>query len=294
MLSRFSERSGARLIALAFAAVCSVVVVATVAAHGGDGSKIHSCVQNVSGNLRIVDPGGDCKSNEVALDWNGQGPVGPPGAPGPSGALALANKSCPSGQFVTGFDANGDLICAAPPTATAAPSTATPTLTPTPAPALTATATATPTLTPTPAAPSCTEDGREPNETGATASDLGSLSGPSRQITISGSLCAGEDWFHVRTIEDGTPFCFSGSDQGPYHFTATLNLVALADLDLDAHIDSPAGPILISHNSGNQPEQVTFEFTGTCGLDDSRDFFIRVFPFAGAQNSYSLTLTYQQ
>lgn len=40
-----------------------------------------------------------------------QGPPGPDGNPGPAGVLGLENQACPSGQFLTGFDANGALIC---------------------------------------------------------------------------------------------------------------------------------------------------------------------------------------
>ena len=36
---------------------------------------------------------------------------GPPGPPGPPGNLELAGKACPQGEFVVGFDANGDIIC---------------------------------------------------------------------------------------------------------------------------------------------------------------------------------------
>jgi hypothetical protein len=42
------------------------------------------------------------------------GPQGLPGLQGIAGNLALAGRSCPSGQFVAGFDAAGTLICAAP------------------------------------------------------------------------------------------------------------------------------------------------------------------------------------
>ena len=45
------------------------------------------------------------------------GPTGPAGPQGPAGNAALANKSCPSGSFATGFDSTGDLICAAGATA---------------------------------------------------------------------------------------------------------------------------------------------------------------------------------
>lgn len=39
------------------------------------------------------------------------GAPGPPGPPGPPGNLALAGLQCPPGQAVTGFDAQGALVC---------------------------------------------------------------------------------------------------------------------------------------------------------------------------------------
>ena len=42
------------------------------------------------------------------------GPQGPPGEAGLPGNLALANRSCPAGSFVSGFDTNGEPTCSAP------------------------------------------------------------------------------------------------------------------------------------------------------------------------------------
>lgn len=47
----------------------------------------------------------------VQGDAGPAGAVGPVGPQGPAGNLALAGQSCPEGQFVTGFDSLGDLIC---------------------------------------------------------------------------------------------------------------------------------------------------------------------------------------
>ena len=41
------------------------------------------------------------------------GPQGPQGPQGPAGNLALAGLTCPSGQFLVGFDAQGNLSCSA-------------------------------------------------------------------------------------------------------------------------------------------------------------------------------------
>src|SRR5262245_15032567 len=58
-----------------------------VVAHGGDPTKIHSCIKNSTGQVRIIAPNSVCDPNETSLDWNAtgpQGPAGPTGATGPT------------------------------------------------------------------------------------------------------------------------------------------------------------------------------------------------------------------
>jgi hypothetical protein len=52
-----------------------------------------------------------------------QGPAGPQGEQGLPGNLALAGKTCSTGQYVSGFDSKGDLVCTVLPTATTGGST---------------------------------------------------------------------------------------------------------------------------------------------------------------------------
>jgi len=55
-------------------------------AHGGDASRIHGCVDNRTGALRIVSAAQNCTAGkETALDWNIAGPTGPQGIQGPEG-----------------------------------------------------------------------------------------------------------------------------------------------------------------------------------------------------------------
>jgi hypothetical protein len=55
-------------------------------AHGGDTSRIHGCVDNRTGALRIVGATQNCTAGkETALDWNIAGPTGPQGIRGPEG-----------------------------------------------------------------------------------------------------------------------------------------------------------------------------------------------------------------
>jgi hypothetical protein len=46
-------------------------VTPAVYAHGGDPTLIHACVNNSSGEVKIVDANASCKHNETALDWPG-------------------------------------------------------------------------------------------------------------------------------------------------------------------------------------------------------------------------------
>jgi hypothetical protein len=92
------------------------------------GGVIHGCYTK-AGTLRVVEAESQCKSTETALHWNQQGLKGDPGTPGVPGErglpgepgakgdkgdpgnLALADKSCSEGSFVTGFDGSGELVC---------------------------------------------------------------------------------------------------------------------------------------------------------------------------------------
>jgi len=92
-----------------------------VSAHGGDTNLIHACVKSARQNndddkakgenadkakvklgpIRIVGADEDCKKNEVALDWNIQGPPGPQGPQGdigPAGPQGVQGDPGPAGQ----------------------------------------------------------------------------------------------------------------------------------------------------------------------------------------------------
>lgn len=65
-------------------------------AHGGDTGAVHACVAK-DGTLRIIAPGGVCKSQETALDWNIVGPTGPQGPVGSSGPIGPQGATGPTG-----------------------------------------------------------------------------------------------------------------------------------------------------------------------------------------------------
>jgi hypothetical protein len=61
---------------------------AYISAHGGDTSRIHGCVDNRTGALRIVGATQNCTaSKEATLDWNIAGPAGPAGPQGVAGPI---------------------------------------------------------------------------------------------------------------------------------------------------------------------------------------------------------------
>ena len=64
-----------------------------ISAHGGDASRIHGCVDNRSGALRIIGATQNCTANrETALDWNIAGPQGSQGIQGPEGPSGPAGS----------------------------------------------------------------------------------------------------------------------------------------------------------------------------------------------------------
>ena len=78
---------GSRLLMLSLGALLGGSMLGGLtlaAAHGGDETKIHSCL-NPAGQIRIIKASETCKSSETALDWNGQGIQGDTGAQGPQG-----------------------------------------------------------------------------------------------------------------------------------------------------------------------------------------------------------------
>jgi hypothetical protein len=69
-----------------------------VNAHGGDASRIHGCVDNRTGAIRIVGASQNCTANkETALDWNIAGPAGLQGPQGPQGVAGPLGPTGPAG-----------------------------------------------------------------------------------------------------------------------------------------------------------------------------------------------------
>jgi hypothetical protein len=78
-------------------------LTALISAHGGDSGIIHSCVNEASGTIKIVDANDSCHYNWDSLDWNMSGPQGVPGDAGPQGEPGMSGYEVVS----TGFESVG-------------------------------------------------------------------------------------------------------------------------------------------------------------------------------------------
>ena len=86
-------RSRYGTVALLTAATAAFGLGIYVTAHGGDTSRIHGCVDNRTGAIRIIGATQNCASKEIALDWNIAGPAGPQGLAGPAGPIGPAGPA---------------------------------------------------------------------------------------------------------------------------------------------------------------------------------------------------------
>jgi hypothetical protein len=64
------------------------VVALALAPISADAQQISACVNNSSGEIKIVAPNAVCKNNEHLLVWNVAGPQGPIGPQGPAGVIS--------------------------------------------------------------------------------------------------------------------------------------------------------------------------------------------------------------
>ena len=79
------------------AAILGLGTAGLIWAHGGGTDRIHSCVNNGSGELKVVGANERCRRNWAALDWNVQGPQGPEGPMGPGGPEGPRGPTGPRG-----------------------------------------------------------------------------------------------------------------------------------------------------------------------------------------------------
>ena len=62
----------------------------------GENGQLTVCV-NRGGAIRMVGSASECKQTETVVTWNAKGPAG---------------QSCNEGEYVTGFDTTGNILCA--------------------------------------------------------------------------------------------------------------------------------------------------------------------------------------
>lgn len=95
------------VVALASALLTAGLVGGVAIAQTGP-SVITACVEENSGNVRIVSSASDCKRSETSTSWNQQGPQGEPGTDGRDGVSGWIRvegprSSVPPGTYGTTF-----------------------------------------------------------------------------------------------------------------------------------------------------------------------------------------------
>ena len=61
--------------AIVTVALVGALVTIQLRAHGGDPDAVHTCVNDSSGVIKVVDPDDGCKNNETAVDLSTSGGV---------------------------------------------------------------------------------------------------------------------------------------------------------------------------------------------------------------------------
>jgi hypothetical protein len=91
----FVRRAGVTCL-IVLAALLLMVPIAMRAA--STSSVLEACINPGNGNMRLVDAGTDCHANETRVQWNVEGPAGPPGptgSPGPTGPPGPSSSGPP-------------------------------------------------------------------------------------------------------------------------------------------------------------------------------------------------------
>jgi len=99
-MSALARRIGVRIGAIT--AGCLIVVAGLGATAWATQQIIYACVNlngANAGQVRIVSANAACAKNETRISW---------------ASAVLSGQACPSGQFVTGIDANGQIVCGTP------------------------------------------------------------------------------------------------------------------------------------------------------------------------------------
>ena len=90
----------------AVTSVVAIIIASTFALRvfAASNDTINACMNNSSGEVKIVTASDTCKSNETLLTWNQQGPTGAQGPQGPAGANGTNGTNGTNG--VSGYEVN--------------------------------------------------------------------------------------------------------------------------------------------------------------------------------------------
>lgn len=100
----FQKFLSSKLLVIFNVVLITLTSVTLVSAHGGNTALIHACVNNESGEIKIVGANSNCPRNFRTLDWNIQGPAGPIGPIGPVGPQGLQGpQGLPGQQGIQGI-----------------------------------------------------------------------------------------------------------------------------------------------------------------------------------------------
>src|SRR5262249_27452284 len=95
---RFLPRRLTLLAAFVLVLAGGAALAAHVATARRGGNVVNACVQKHSGRLRVVAKRKAGRRGEQRLQWNVQGPAGPPGPIGPQGPVGPTGAAGPAGE----------------------------------------------------------------------------------------------------------------------------------------------------------------------------------------------------
>jgi hypothetical protein len=114
MRSRISRRLAPSTIAVVAGTVAAIAVAGAGYAALAASEVITACRSEANGSLRVVDDAADCRSNEVVLTWNSEGPAGPTGPAGPAGPAGPVGPVGPPGPGGVGGLSKLEYVTARP------------------------------------------------------------------------------------------------------------------------------------------------------------------------------------
>ncbi len=151
------------------------------------------------------------------------------------------------------------------------------------------------TAAPTTAAPvACIDDSFEPNDGSNTATVLPPMIERSPLIRAPIACLNNADWFRSRFV-DGPFHCNAAPFFETWDINARLSVFPGGNGTLRVRITDPNGISFASAAAGpGQTATATYRFSGSCNVDESRDFLFEVVTATGTDDlTYLLTLTNQ-